>query len=224
MTIPLAGPRSVAGTTGSILPVSAALWYWLDGDGHDPMRKAIKAREAEMTLRTWNAEPLFDMAKGDVKYDAECAATLANNLLVMTTANNGHMWPKGSDNEMYPDDTEALPEIWSTWPEIANKGQAYVDAVKALAEVAATGLDGLRSKIGAVTMISGLNTGSPPCIKAPVKEMSKNGRFRTPSENMSINQLDPLSDRFTISDTCFLQYSNVPNFRLCPCLNNGARD
>ena len=119
-----------------------------DGDGHDPMRKAIKAREAEMTLRTWNAEPLFDMAKGDVKYDAERAATLANNLLVMTTANNGHMWPKGSDNEMYPDDTEALPEIWSTWPEIANKGQAYIDAVKALAEVAATGLDGLRSKIG----------------------------------------------------------------------------
>lgn len=118
--------------------------------GKDPMQKAIKARNAEMDLRSWNAGPLFGMAKGKIEYDAELAATLANNLLIMTTVKNGRMWPQGSGNDAYPDDTRALPEIWSTYPEIAEKGKTYVEAVTALAEVAGTGLDGLRSKIGDV--------------------------------------------------------------------------
>ena len=120
------------------------------GAGDDPLLKAVKARQAEMTLRSFNAGPLFGMAKGDIEYDAELAATLANNLLIMTTAKNGRMWPEGSDNETYPDDTRALPEIWTTYPEIGDKGKAYVEAVTALADVAGTGLGELRSVIGDV--------------------------------------------------------------------------
>ncbi len=120
------------------------------GAGDDPLLKAVKARQAEMTLRSFNAGPLFGMAKGDIEYDAEMAATLANNLLIMTTVKNGRMWPGGSDNEAYPDDTRALPEIWTTFPDIEDKGKAFLDAVAALAEVAGTGLGELRSVIGDV--------------------------------------------------------------------------
>jgi len=120
------------------------------GAGNDPLLKATQARHAEMTLRSFNAGALFGMAKGDIEYDAELAATLANNLLIMTTVNNGRMWPEGSDNEAYPDDSRALPEIWTTYPAIADSEKVYVEAVTALAEVAGNGLGELRSVIGDV--------------------------------------------------------------------------
>ena len=120
------------------------------GAGDDPLLKAIKARIGEMELRSFNAGPLFGMAKGDIEYDAEMAATLARNLLIMTTMDNGRMWPEGSDNEAWPDDSRALPEIWTTYPAIADRGKAYLDAVTALAEVAGNGLGELRSVIGDV--------------------------------------------------------------------------
>ncbi len=46
----------------------------------DPNLKLIKARQGEMQLRSFNVGPLFGMAKGQMEYNAELAATLANNL------------------------------------------------------------------------------------------------------------------------------------------------
>lgn len=116
----------------------------------DPNLGAIKARQSVMQLRMFNVGPLFGMAKGKIDYSAEFASSLANNLLLMTKMNNGRQWPKGSDNVAYGGKTRALPEIWSTYPKIAEKGEAYVNAVTALAAVAGDGIDALRSKIGAV--------------------------------------------------------------------------
>lgn len=116
----------------------------------DPNLNAIKARQGVMQLRSFNAGPLFGMAKGKIEYDAELANMLANNLLLMTNMNNGRAWPKGSDNEAYFGKTAALPEIWSTYPEIGEKGKAYVKAVTELAAVAGNGVEALRSKIGAL--------------------------------------------------------------------------
>ena len=117
-------------------------------DDDDPMQKAIKARQAVMVVRAWNAGPLFGMAKGEIEYDAERAATLANNLKAELAMNNGSMWPEGSDSAEYPDDTRSLPEIWMTYPAIAEAGTAYKEAVNALAAEAGNGLDALRSTIG----------------------------------------------------------------------------
>jgi cytochrome c556 len=116
----------------------------------DPNLKAIKARQGAMQLRSFNAGPLFGMAKGKVTYDAELASMLANNLLLETKMNLGRAWPEGTDNKAYKDDTDALPEIWSTYPEISEKGKAYVKAVNELAAVAGDGRDALKSKIGAL--------------------------------------------------------------------------
>jgi len=116
----------------------------------DPNLKAIKARQGVMQLRSFNAGPLFGMAKGKVDYDAELASMLANNLLTMTNINIGRAWSKGTDNVAYKGKTTALPEIWSTYPEIAEKGKAYVKAVTELAAVAGNGVDALKSKVGAL--------------------------------------------------------------------------
>jgi cytochrome c556 len=118
--------------------------------GDDPILNAIKARQGIMQNRSWNVGWLFQMAKGDIEYDAETAATYANNLKMLTMLNNGSQWQEGSDSNAYAGDTRALPEIWTTYPAVAEKGKTLNESVAALAEVAGDGLDALRSKIGDV--------------------------------------------------------------------------
>jgi cytochrome c556 len=114
----------------------------------DPLLKAIKARQGEMQLRSFNAGPLFGMAKGDIEYDAEMAKKLVGNLKLQLDLDMSRAWPKGSDNTAYPGKTTALPDIWTTYPEISEYGKKYAMAVNALAAVAGDGRDALKSKIG----------------------------------------------------------------------------
>ncbi len=114
----------------------------------DPLKKAIKARQGEMQLRSFNAGPLFGMAKGAIEYDAELAAKLAGNLKLMLDLDNGRAWAKGSDIDNYMGDTTALPKIWTTYPEIGKYGKKYAEAVNELAAVAGNGRDALKSKVG----------------------------------------------------------------------------
>ena len=99
----------------------------------DPNEKAIKARQGEMQLRSFNAGPLFDMAKGKIDYDAELASKLAGNLKLQLDLDMGRAWPGGSGNDKYPGKTTALPKIWETYPEIAEYGKRYKEAVNNLA-------------------------------------------------------------------------------------------
>ena len=116
----------------------------------DPILDAIKARKAYMQVVKWNAGPLFGMAKGKIDYDAGFATSLATNLQTLSQLDNGAMWPDGSDNVSYEGETRALPEIWSTYPKVAEANQAWADAVAALVPAAGSSLDELRDKIGAV--------------------------------------------------------------------------
>lgn len=118
--------------------------------GDDPLEDAIKARRGFMQIVEFNVGPLYGMAKGKIEYDAEAAATYANNLKAAAMMNNGAMWPEGSANEFYSGVTRALPSIWTTYPKVAEANQAWKDATNDLAEVAGNGLDALRSKLGAV--------------------------------------------------------------------------
>lgn len=116
----------------------------------DPLKKAIKARQGEMQLRSFNAGPLFAMAKGDIEYDAELASKLSGNLKLLLELDNGRAWAKGSDIDNYFGETTALPKIWTTYPEIAEYGKKYAMAVNELAAVAGNGRDALKSKVGAL--------------------------------------------------------------------------
>ena len=120
----------------------------LSAAGDDPLEKAIKARQAEMQLRSFNAGPLFAMAKGNIDYDAKLASTLANNLKLLLDLDNGRAWAQGSDIEAYPEKTTALKKIWTTYPEISEYGKRYAMAVNSMAAAAGNGLDALKGEIG----------------------------------------------------------------------------
>jgi cytochrome c556 len=126
-------------------------------DDDDPNLMLIKARQGDMEIRGFSAGPLFGMAKGDMPYDAEKAGKLANNLKVLLQLDMGSAWAPGTGNDKYSGKTHALPEIWSTYPKIAEAGKQYAVAVNELADVAGNGLDALRSKIG------GLGDGCKGC-------------------------------------------------------------
>lgn len=113
----------------------------------DIEESAIDARQGEMQLRSFNAGPLFAMAKGDMAYDAEMAAKLANNLKILLSLDNGRAWMQGTSTEDYPDKTRALPAVWKSDSEIGDRGKAYVDAVNALAASAGEGLDALTTGV-----------------------------------------------------------------------------
>lgn len=114
----------------------------------DPIEKAIKARQSYFQLVSFNAGPLFGMAKGNVDYDAKKAQDLANNLLALTSMTNGALWPKGSDNDAKKGKTRALPAIWESGSKIGDSSKAFKDAVKQLASVAGNGLDALKPAVG----------------------------------------------------------------------------
>lgn len=113
----------------------------------DPKEKAIDARQAEMQLRSFNAGPLFAMAKGDMPYDADMAGTLANNLKVLLSLDNGRAWIKGTSIDEYPDETDALPAVWESGSEIGDRGKAYAEAVNGLAGAAGQGLEALTAGV-----------------------------------------------------------------------------
>jgi cytochrome c556 len=113
----------------------------------DPNKAAIEARQGEMQIRSFNAGPLFAMAKGKMAYDAEMAKKLSGNLKLLLDLDNGRAWVKGTSNKEYADDTTALPKIWETWPKIADYGKDYAKAVNELAAVAGNGQDALAEKV-----------------------------------------------------------------------------
>lgn len=117
---------------------------------NDPIVTAIKARQGEMQVRAHNLGPLIGMAKGKMPYDPQLASQLVANLKVLLELDTSRDWPPGSDSEKYPDQSRALPNLWTTYPEIGKYAKEYETAVNALNEVAGDGLDALQSKIGAV--------------------------------------------------------------------------
>ena len=114
----------------------------------DPNVVLIKARKGEMNVRAMYAAPLFLMAKGKIPYDAEQAQKMANGLKSLMAVDMGMAWKGGTGKDKYGDKTHALPEIWTTYPAIADKGKEYAAAVDALVAVAGKGLDPLKEQIG----------------------------------------------------------------------------
>lgn len=117
-----------------------------------PFEKEIKARKSVMQLYAFNLGLLGDMAKGEREYDATLAAAAANNLNAAAMMDNGAMWPQGSDadNADLKVETRAKPEIWSTYPEVADKGKDMGQATAVLAAMAGTGLEGMKKSVAAV--------------------------------------------------------------------------
>lgn len=116
------------------------------------IEKAIEGRQGLMQVYAFYVSVVGDMAKGNSEYNAEAAKNAADNLLAAASMKNGPMWPadSGNDNLELGEMTNALPEIWSTYPEIGQKGANLIEALEEFQQVAGTGLDGLRTGLGPV--------------------------------------------------------------------------
>ena len=113
---------------------------------------AVKARLAYMQLNGFYMGQLAAVAKGQVDYDPAQATGIARSLLALATMEVGAMWPAGSgnDNPALAGKTRAKPEIWSTYPAVAEKADALTQALGAMVEAAGTDLASLQGAFGAV--------------------------------------------------------------------------
>jgi len=100
----------------------------------DAADKAIDARQGFMDVVSWEAGPLFGMAKGEVAYDAATAQANADNLNSLVQYNFARLFVEGSSKADKAGKTRALPEIWS---DMAGLEKALGDFRSAVANVAA---------------------------------------------------------------------------------------
>jgi len=114
----------------------------------DNIDDAIKARQSYYQLVKHNAGVLFGMAKGKIEYDADKASVHAANLDALAKMSVSSLWPAGSSKEDRPGKTRALPVIWSTFPAITEKADAFSKATATMAASAGEGLDALKGGIG----------------------------------------------------------------------------
>jgi cytochrome c556 len=129
--------------------VTAGAGVAVSGEAED---KAIKARQSVMQLLSFNLGKLGAMVKGDMAYDAEQAMIAANNLKAVASIRQDAMWPQGSamEDAGMEGKTWAKKAAWDTYPEVANKHKALVEAADRMAEAAGGGVDAIKGAIGAV--------------------------------------------------------------------------
>jgi cytochrome c556 len=126
----------------------AAMAVFSVGANAADMSKPVAARQAVMKLNGFYMGQLGAMAKGKMEYDAKTAQGAADAILMLAKLDSSKMWPPGSGTDKLGDKTRAKPEIWSTYPDVANKSKDLMTAAMAMAAAAGTGLDGLRGAIG----------------------------------------------------------------------------
>jgi cytochrome c556 len=110
----------------------------------------VDLRQGFFNLLGANVGPLAAMAKGEVAYDAERAATHAANLAALGAYNPVGLFPAGTSNADLPGETRALPAIWENVPDVGAKWGAYAAAADALAAAAGNGQAELGAALGAV--------------------------------------------------------------------------
>ncbi len=135
----LAGAALAAG-------LAAATPALAEGGAHDA---AIAARKAHMQLLKWELTTLGAMAKGAIPYDAEKAASAANDLKALAGLDLHNAWPEESDSDMNQN-TRALPKIWENMEDFGKKYGALQAATEAMAAAAGKDLDSLKAAMGNV--------------------------------------------------------------------------
>lgn len=108
----------------------------------------IAARQAHMQLYGYNIGLLGGMAKGEVPYDAEAATAAAENIASLAALTQDRYWAEGTDNFDMEGKTKALPAIWETPDDFAQKEQDLVKAAMALAAVAGDGQEAIGPALG----------------------------------------------------------------------------
>lgn len=115
------------------------------GHGGDP---TVKARNAHMSLYSFNLGLLGDMAKGTTEYDAAKASVAADDLATLAALDQSNYWGAGTAQGEV-DGSRAKAEIWSDAAGWAEKLELMKTGSASLAAVAGNGLEALQGGIGA---------------------------------------------------------------------------
>ncbi len=113
----------------------------------DPGERAIEARQGFMQVVTWEAGPLFGMAKGDIEYDAETAADNAEQLNAVVQYPVDRLFIPDTSKADYTGDTRALAAIWENPDDFAAAYEALQEAVAVVAEEAGKGRDAMAAAV-----------------------------------------------------------------------------
>jgi cytochrome c556 len=108
---------------------------------------SVKARQATMQLYAFNLSTIGAMAQEKIEYDAEAAQAAAENLVKLSSLNQGPMWePATSTDDI--DGTRALPEIWTDMEGVIEDAVALNEAAVAMEAAAGESLDALKQAMG----------------------------------------------------------------------------
>jgi cytochrome c556 len=114
----------------------------------DDAERATYARQGLMNLISWEAGPLFGMAKGEVAYDAEAAKAHAANLASLTHYPLPGLFLPGTSKPDRPGKTRALPDIWADPAKFGQAYEAFQAAAAKVAEEADKGQPELAAAVG----------------------------------------------------------------------------
>lgn len=112
-----------------------------------PQETATDARQGLMDLIVWEAGPLFEMAKGDIDYDAELAMAKAENLATLSHYAGESLFLPESSTEELGDATRALPAIWEREDEFHEAYADFREQAEAVVASADKGPDELRAAV-----------------------------------------------------------------------------
>jgi cytochrome c556 len=109
--------------------------------------KTVEARQGYFSLIGANMGVFAAMAKGERDYDAAAAQTAADNIVLLSTYNAGHLFaPETSSLDL--DNTRALPDIWEDMAGFQAKAGDFAKAAQAMQAVAGAGKGEMAGALG----------------------------------------------------------------------------
>lgn len=114
--------------------------------GNSAAEAAIKARQAHMSLYSFNIGTLGGMAKGAMEYDAAKAGAAAANIVALSKLDQGNYWVEGSSTDDVME-SEALPAIWTDMADFNKKMENLTAAATTMEGAAGQGLEALQASM-----------------------------------------------------------------------------
>ena len=114
-----------------------------------PEEKTVETRQGYFSLIGANMGVFAGMAKGQIDYDAATAQAAADNMVLLSNYNIGHLFMPGTSS-LDLDNTRALPDIWDDMSGVQAKFSDFGKAAQAMQAAAGQGKAEMAGALGAL--------------------------------------------------------------------------